>query len=165
MNVLELKFKIDEHLYTQLVNQAKLANYSRYISDTGTSTSVQYSRIYDGAEIEELAKQIPFVPYGFMFLKLDANALVDVHTDDSKNRSSCLTIGLCPDFKNMAPIEYYSSLAQSAQKTQTYFYNKNAVIINTQLPHKVVNNNFDRYTFQIMYANPIEDFLPFSYRS
>jgi hypothetical protein len=162
MNVLEINFNIGNSLYSQLQSQALNAVYTCYVSQRNNSTQVQFSRIYDDPEIEQLAKQLPFPPFGFMFLKIGANAIVDLHVDDSKMRSSCLTIGLSPVFENMAPLEYYNSVTKPNHKTQTYFYNKNPVVINTQLPHTVVNNNFDRYTFQIMYSNSIEEFMPFA---
>lgn len=164
MNVLEFKKKITPAFRKRLAFNALIAPYVEYISLKGTRVGLEWAYA-DHIDASEITDRIPFTPTGLRFTRFLAGNFIAPHVDDSKTRTSCLSVALLPSLENFAPVIYHNKLGSDAVVTQTYHYNLHPVILNTANVHSMYNNVYDRYIFQIQYQEPIEMFIEYAQKS
>jgi hypothetical protein len=161
MNVLEFKKNISTDFREILVSKALVANYNAYVSLKGTRVGLEWADAGD-IDASQMTNYIPFKSTGQFFTLFRAGTHIARHIDDSSNRASCLSIALLPSLDNFAPVTYYDRLDDNSPVSETYHYTMQPVILNTTKVHAMYNNEHDRYVFQVQYAEPIDDFIPYS---
>lgn len=135
-----------EYNIDQLTHDAFTAKYEYYKTLKGNQTQQGYCRTFDkyyGLNIN------PELKYGgALFIKFHARAIIETHIDDHKGRSTVIAFPLSPNWPHFAPITYNG---------ENIHYTQQPLALNTQVEHSVTNNNYDRYSYQLCFANTIDE--------
>lgn len=161
MNVLEFSHCISDELKAKLLEGALSAKYTHHITSWGEVIGLEWADA-SNVDASELTNLIPFTPNGQLFIKFNAGEHIDLHIDDTPSRVSCLSVALLPSYDKFTPVNYYNSMDADAELVETYYYNEHPVVLNTMAVHAVFDVKYDRYMFQLMYTNPIEDFVKYA---
>ncbi len=137
---LDIKYRLLSHCFD--------LKFKQYVSLKGTEVGLQSAHCEDD-EIKQLMRKLINKDIEInlcIFVKFMPNAMIEDHIDDSLLRRSCITWALAPSLDKFAPVSYGN------QKT---YYTAKPLILNTQSEHRMDNNQFERYSFQLCLSEDI----------
>ena len=95
---------------------------------------------------------------GCMYLHILPNQWFPPHVDESLLRESVIAWTLSPDIENFAPVMFHD---ENDKIEKVFYYSDKPSLLNTRYKHSVKNNSYDRYSFQLMFRNTIEELIEF----
>jgi hypothetical protein len=149
MDTYECNYNLSPDIKYQLLQHCFDLKFIEYVSLKGNAAGLQRAHC-ENEKIKTLMRSLINDDLNinlYMFVKFSPDTMIDSHTDDSLIRRSCLTWALAPSLNNFAPVYY------GEEKT---YYSERPLILNTQSTHKMINNSFERYSFQLCFSEEIE---------
>ena len=180
MNAYECQFELDEIDRNQLLKEAQAFDYNYHITENGYNPedSIKARKLTSEEGIElplsflrgypaeilntEIIKKMTSLINSSLnfcsalYIHFGVNQGTMPHIDHNTNRKTIIAWALSPFIDLFSPITYYSDYKTVIE---TVYYTYNPLIFSTQSMHSVgfeTKNNYDRYSFQLCFADPIE---------
>jgi hypothetical protein len=147
----EIDLEISEATKQKLLDYAK-NNVDKY-NDLGCMYSIE---IKDENLIPEVLQKLAFKPIIRTILITKPGAAVPPHKDTYPNeyiRSSCVSWALSPNLVDFSPTLFYDDQNEVVYK---HYYTNKGFILNTKLTHGMINNDHERFLFQLTYTKKPE---------
>ena len=156
MNFLKTGKKLDSEIFSNFLKIAENISYKPYgNSDYATASTENF--LESNEYTDRLLKIInPKLNIAFpLILCVPRNTKMGIHVDSHPTRKSVISWALTEDLSSFSETYFY----KDNQITETLFYGLDGVLVNTQVPHNVVNNNQNRYSLQICLYNDFDEVI------
>lgn len=126
-----------------------------YTTDTGRKDNNRISADGLQPKITKFLKKFPIKCWG-QFMNQKPNVIVEKHTDEIPSGWPLKTKLLTPLYHdNNVPLNFYNKNNEILASCN-YQYGK-SVLVNTQQLHGFKNNNYERHTFQVCFAENFDE--------